>query len=430
MSNATFTSSDTFIVTVVFILTVLAAVIVAGLEALSQSSQIKVDALIEKAPKRAARLSQLVEEPISTKNYLRMVTLTCQLTQIVLVTSLSVRFFEMPWSAVLISANIILLLIATETIPRSLGFSKADRASLILAVPLAAIKRFFPIRFMAAALIKLTDILIPGRALRYSSFDSPEELIALADAAVEDDILEPEERDLIESIIEFGDTIVREVMVPRTDMITVEKSLEASAVLEAASEAGFSRLPVVGENTDDVVGLIYVKDLIKAEIDDSNTLDIEQMLRPARFIPETKLVSDLLKEMQKSQFHMAVAVDEYGGIAGLVTLEDLIEEIVGEIVDEYDTEEPLVERLKDGSFRVDARIAIDEFNDISGMNLPEGAWDTVGGLVFDEFGRVPAVGEACVVQGHQLKIQRVQGRRISRVNITSVESKLEEPLND
>jgi len=428
MSNASFTGTDIISVVIVLFLILLAAIVVAGLEALSHSTQIKVDAHLLKSPKRAAKLADLVNDSANTRNSLRFVSLTSQLVETMLVTYLVTRFFNLPWSALLLAVNILLLVVLTETVPRSLGFSKADQASVALAVPLAALKKFFPIQLFSKALLRLTDILVPGRALRYASFDTPEELIALADAAVEDDILEPQERDLIESIIEFGDTIVREVMVPRTDMVAVDKTLSASAALELASEAGFSRLPVVGESNDDVVGLVYVKDLIKAEIDDSGDQFVSDLLRKAKFIPETKKVSELLKEMQKDKFHMAVAVDEYGGIAGIVTLEDLIEEIVGEIVDEYDTEEPLVERLRDGTFRVDAKISIDELNDITGMALPEGAWDTVGGLVFDEFGRVPTVGESCEVSGHSLKIERVQGRRISRVKIFALP--VEEVVNE
>jgi len=428
MSNASFTGTDIISIVIVLFLILLAAIVVAGLEALSHSTQIKVDAHLLKSPKRAAKLADLVNDSANTRNSLRFVSLTSQLVETMLVTYLVTRFFNLPWSALLLAVNILLLVVLTETVPRSLGFSKADQASVALAVPLAALKKFFPIQLFSKALLRLTDILVPGRALRYASFDTPEELIALADAAVEDDILEPQERDLIESIIEFGDTIVREVMVPRTDMVAVDKTLSASAALELASEAGFSRLPVVGESNDDVVGLVYVKDLIKAEIDDSGDQFVSDLLRKAKFIPETKKVSELLKEMQKDKFHMAVAVDEYGGIAGIVTLEDLIEEIVGEIVDEYDTEEPLVERLRDGTFRVDAKISIDELNDITGMALPEGAWDTVGGLVFDEFGRVPTVGESCEVSGHSLKIERVQGRRISRVKIFALP--VEEVVNE
>ena len=210
-------------------------------------------------------------------------------------------------------------------------------------------------------------------------------------------------------MIEFGGTVVREVMVPRTDMITVEREVTVEEALEVSSVVGFSRVPVVGENIDDVVGLVYVKDLIRAELDDNAGQTVERLMRHAHFVPETKKVAELLREMQQDKFHMAIVVDEYGGVAGLVTLEDLIEELVGEIVDEYDVEEALVERLVDGSLRVDARILIDELNDLGTLALPEGDWDTVGGLVFDVFGRVPGAGEVCEVDGYRLKVERASG---------------------
>jgi CBS domain containing-hemolysin-like protein len=315
----------------------------------------------------------------------------------------------------LVVLNVGVVFVVAEAVPRTLGILRTDGTALVLARPIQLLARFAPIRLVANLLISLTNVVVPGRGLRQGPFSSAQELKALADAAVEDDVLEQEERDLIESVIEFGATIVREVMVPRTDMTTVARDVSVADALEVTSAAGFSRVPAVGDNVDDVVGLVDVKDLIRAELDGRAGEKVERLMRPSRFVPETKKVAELLKEMQHEKFHMAIAVDEYGGIAGLVTLEDLIEELVGEIVDEYDVEEPLVERQRDGTLRVDARISIDELNDLAGMELPEGDWDTVGGLVFDRFGRVPAVGDTCDVNGYSLRVERLQGRRITRV---------------
>jgi putative hemolysin len=307
--------------------------------------------------------------------------------------------------------------VLTEATPRTLGILHADRASLSLARPVVALVSLAPVRLLARGLIGLANILVPGRGLQKGPFVSPAEFIALADAAVEDEVIDPDERDLIESVIEFGATVVREVMVPRTDMTTIGQTSTVAEALEVTSEAGFSRVPVVGDNIDDVVGLVYVKDLIRAELDDRTDQVVEGYLRSAHYVPETKKVAELLKEMQRETFHMAVVVDEYGGIAGLVTLEDLIEELVGEIVDEYDVRESLVDRQRDGSLRVAARIPVHEVNDLADLELPEGDWDTVGGLVFDTFGRIPAEGESCEVGDYVLRVERVQGRRITRVRI-------------
>jgi putative hemolysin len=181
---------------------------------------------------------------------------------------------------------------------------------------------------------------------------------------------------------------------------------------------GYSRIPVTGEGIDDIVGILFTKDLMRAERDGLAVAEVEPLLRPAHHVPETKRVAELMREMQAEQFHMAIVVDEYGGTAGLATLEDLIEELVGEIVDEYDVEDPLVEPLPGGDIRVNARMPIDELNDLLHIELPEGDWDTVGGLFYNLVGHVPAEGETVDLDGHRLRAERVQGRRIGRVRIT------------
>lgn len=418
---AAFGSADIGALVAIVVLLALAGVLVAAEEAISRTSPVRIESLSDVSHKRAARLVALLEEPEAVINPLRLLVLVLQLTETTLVAMVADHFLAWPGVVGLVALNVAVVFVVTEAVPRTLGILHPDRTAVALARPVQLVCELPPIRLLAGALITVTNVVVPGKGLRQGPFSSPEELIALADAAVEDDVLEQEERDLIESVIEFGDTVVREVMVPRLDMVTVERDLSVSKALSVASEAGFSRVPAVGQNVDDVVGLVYVKDLIKAELQGLGDESIEGRMRSARFVPETKKVAELLKEMQHEKFHMAVAVDEYGGIAGLVTLEDLIEELVGEIVDEYDKEEPLVERQRDGTLQVDARISIDELNDLAGMDLPEGDWDTVGGLVFDRFGRVPSAGETTEVNGYRLRVERLQGRRITRVKILKPE---------
>jgi CBS domain containing-hemolysin-like protein len=247
---------------------------------------------------------------------------------------------------------------------------------------------------------------------------SEEELLAMAGVAVESEAIDPEERALIESIIEFGDTVVREVMVPRPDMVTVAAEFRVADAMEVAILNGFSRLPASGGSVDDIVGIVYTKDLMRAERDGKGEVEVREIMRPAKFVPETKRVAALLREMQSEKLHMAIVVDEYGGTAGLATLEDLIEEVVGEIADEYDVEEAQVERLVDGDVRVNARMNIDELDDIVHADLPDGDWDTVGGLLFGLLGHVPVEGETAVVDGYTLRAEKVVGRRIGRVRIS------------
>jgi CBS domain containing-hemolysin-like protein len=206
-------------------------------------------------------------------------------------------------------------------------------------------------------------------------------------------------------------------MVPRPDMVTVTADFRVADAMEVVLLNGLSRIPVCAAGIDDIEGVVHAKDLMRAERDGREEVAVSELLRPARFVPETKRVAALLREMQQDRFHMAIVVDEYGGTAGLVTLEDIIEELLGEIVDEFDVEDPMVEPLPDGGVRVNARLPIDEVNELLHRRLPEGDFDTVGGLLLAELGHVPTNGERVVVAGWELTAQRVQGRRIGRVRI-------------
>ena len=272
-------------------------------------------------------------------------------------------------------------------------------------------------------------MILPGKGLKQGPFVSEEELLAMADEAAEAESIEPEELALIQQIIEFGDTIVREVMVPRTDMVTVGTDFRVGDVMEVVLLNGYSRVPVCGEGIDDIVGVVYAKDLMRAERDGHEDAGVSSLMRPARFVPETKRVAELLREMQADQFHMAIVIDEYGGTSGLVTLEDLIEELVGEIVDEYDVEDPRIEPLPGGDLRVNGRLAIDEANEVLDGALPEGDWDTVGGLLFSKLGKVAMEGDTVEVDGYRLRADKVQGRRISRVRISRLDGAGTQPAS-
>ncbi|MDQ1394684.1 MAG: magnesium and cobalt exporter, family, partial [Acidimicrobiaceae bacterium] len=269
------------------------------------------------------------------------------------------------------------------------------------------------------ALIGLANIILPGKGIKQGPYVSEQELLAMADAAAQDSVIEREERRLIHSIIDFGDTVVREVMVPRPDMVVVESTAKVSDVIEIAIAAGFSRIPVFGQGIDDILGLVFGKDLMKAEREGHADMAVSEIMRETHFVPETKRVSEMMREMQATKLHQAIVVDEYGGTAGLVTLEDLIEELVGEIEDEYDVQEIPMERINEHEVRVTARMAIDDLNELLGTDLPEGDWDTVGGLIYGLLGHVPIEGESVDFEGLQLIAERVQGRRIGRVRVVT-----------
>jgi CBS domain containing-hemolysin-like protein len=364
-------------------------------------------------------LLRLVEKPETFLNPVLLVVLVSQLVQATLTGVVATRLFG-PWGVVVATfINVVFVFVFAEAAPKTWAVQHPDAAALFVARPVAALVRFPPIQWLSRALIGLTNVILPGKGLKEGPWVSEEELLALADQAAEEEVIEHEERDLIESIIEFGDTTAREVMVPRPDMVTVDADFRVADAMEVVILNGYSRIPVSGEGIDDVVGLLYAKDLMRAERDGHSDGSVADFLRPAHFVPETKRVPELLREMQTEHFHMAVVVDEYGGTAGLVTLEDLIEELVGEIVDEFDQEEPMIEPLSDGSVRVNARMSVDELNDLLHAELPEGDWNTVGGLMFHLLGHVPVEGEQVTADGHVLRAERVQGRRIGRVRIAS-----------
>jgi putative hemolysin len=229
---------------------------------------------------------------------------------------------------------------------------------------------------------------------------------------------EAEEIKLITSVLEFGDAVVREVMVPRTDMVTVSSRDDSDSALDVVIARGRSRIPVSGDSLDEIVGVLYARDLLSLMDSGKGPQPVTSIMRPPYFVPETERVQDLLRELQRDKVHLAVVVDEFGSTVGLVTIEDLIEEIVGEIVDEHDVEEPMITPVAGGGFLVNARLPVDDLADLTGVRLPEGDWDTVGGLLLGLAGQVPHIGEPFEVEGLVLAAEQVQGRRVSRVRVT------------
>jgi putative hemolysin len=394
------------------------AMLLAGAEtALGRMPKSWAQTLDAEGRRGARRLLELAGRPDRFVNPLLFALLVCQLAQATLVGIVAERQWGLAGLAIGMAIDIVVVFVMTAS-ARTWAVLNPDRAALAAAGPVAALIRFPLLRLTTRALIGLTNLLLPGKGLKQGPYVSEEELLAVAELSVEEGVIEEHERALIESIIEFGDTVVREVMVPRPDMVTVGQDFRVADVMEVVLLNGYSRLPVIGESIDDVVGITYAKDLMRAERDGEEDLPVAQLVRAARYVPETKGVPDMLREMQRDKFHMAIVVDEYGGTAGLVTLEDIIEELVGEIVDEFDVEDPLVEPLAGGGVRVDARTALDEVNELLHAALPEGDWDTIGGLLYHHLGHVPVEGESVVVDGWMLTAQRIQGRRIGRVRIT------------
>ena len=249
-----------------------------------------------------------------------------------------------------------------------------------------------------------------------SEVTSEEEIVAITDAAVAEQVLEKDEGRIIQEILEFGDTIVREIMVPRPDVLTASTESTISSAIEKMVERGHSRMPIYGDDVDDIVGVVHIKDLFARVQRGRGDHFVSIAQREPMFVPETKRAAELLRELKGLPTTLVIVIDEYGSLAGIVTMEDLIEEFIGEIVDEFDAvEAPLVETLGDNRWRVHGRMTIDEFNEMVGAELPDDEWDTVGGLIFNGLGHVPTVGESVVTSGFELTVETVEGRRITQI---------------
>ena len=412
-------TSDWWMLIGTVVLVAIAAFFALSETALTRLNHIKAKALADESGKRSSRtLARLVEHPERFLNIVLLLVLACHLAASSLLTILTERHFGAAGVAIGLLIEVIVIFVFAEAIPKTYAVQHPERSALLAAPLVSLIVNLWPLRMLARGLIALANVILPGKGLKEGPFVSEEELLAMADVAADEEVIEREERTLIRQVIEFGDTVVREVMVPRTDMLAIEGGAQICDAVELVINSGKSRIPVYEQGIDDVIGIVYARDLLKAEREGRGDDPLRALAREAHFVPETKRVAELMREMQKEKFHIAMVVDEYGGTAGLVTLEDLIEELVGEIVDEYDVEDAKWERLSNGDYRVDARMPLDEVNELLAADLPEGDWDTVGGLVYSELGHVPHQGESVEVDGRRLMAEKVTGRRIERVRIS------------
>ncbi len=405
---------------------VAAAVLLVGLAAalsnmeaaLARVSRSKVAELVASGRRGAARLHAVVGQDVpGTPHYLNvllLLRLAAELSATVLVAFVCIEEWGPSWRALLVAAALMTLLsfVLIGVASRTLGRQHADRISLASAgIALALARLLGPI---PKVLIMVGNAMTPGKGFRDGPFTSEAELRDLVDLAEERQVIEAGERQMIHSVFELGDTIVREVMVPRTDIVFIERAKTVRQALSLALRSGYSRIPVVGDSEDDVVGFAYLKDLARRSYDyrqGESTETVDSVMRPASFVPDTKPVDELLREMQAARNHVAVVIDEYGGTAGLVTIEDILEEIVGEITDEYDVEAPRHQKVTEREFRVSVRLSLEELDELYGTNLACDDVETVGGLLARELGRVPIPGSTIEVQGLRLTTESGQGRR-------------------
>jgi CBS domain containing-hemolysin-like protein len=391
--------------------------------ALARVSRVSVEDLRREGRRGSKRLVEVVADPARYLNLALFLRVSCELAATVIVADLCIAWLDETWRAYVVAAAsmIVVSYVVVGVAPRTLGRQHVERVALAGAAvihPLARVLGPLP-----QLLILLGNALTPGKGFREGPFASEAELRDLVDLAEQRSLIEPDEREMIHSVFELGDTIVREVMVPRTDIVFIERNKTLHQAMSLALRSGFSRIPVVGENEDDVVGIAYLKDIVRRthEYPEGETVErVESVMRPATYVPDSKPIDDLLREMQARQIHVAIVIDEYGGTAGLVTIEDILEEIVGEIADEYDVEAPRVERLNGGAARVIARLPAEELSDLFGVEIGVEDVDTVGGLLAHALGRVPIAGSTATVAGLTLTAESIAGRR-NRIGTVLVE---------
>ncbi len=427
-------------------LLVVAAVLVVGAglfssadAALSSFSHARAEEIAGDRKGRGAHLLTIVGDPPRYLNTALLLRMLCETAAIILVTVVMLDLIVPRggsesgpetdgdrWWAMLATLAIMVVVsfVVIGVAPRTVGRQHSERIALLAAGPLVGFTKV--LGPLPRLLILVGNALTPGRGFSEGPFASEAELRELVDLAEASSVIESGERQMIHSVFELGDTIVREVMVPRTDVVFIERHKTLRQAMSLALRSGYSRIPVIGESLDDIVGFAYLKDITKRVFDRheaESTERVDSMMRPVLYVPDSKPVDALLREMQAERKHVAVVVDEYGGTAGLVTIEDVLEEIVGEITDEYDVEHVDVEHLANGSTRVSSRYPVDDLEDVCGVAIEDDDVDTVGGLLAKHLGRVPIAGSVVEAHGLRFEAEAPSGRRnrIGTVLITRLE---------
>ena len=391
--------------------------------AISAFSKARAEELRDEGRGGASRLVAIIDDPAPYINTVLLLRIVSEISAVVLVTLVIADQVEGGWEraliAIAIMATVSFVLIGVG--PRTVGRQHSEAFALAASLPVVFLTRL--LGPLPRLLILIGNAVTPGRGFAEGPFASEVEVRELVDLAAASSLIETDENKMIQSVFELGDTIVREVMVPRTDLVFIEQGKTLRQAMSLALRSGYSRMPVVEDNLDEIVGMAYLKDLTRRVFDNhqsETTEKVESIVRPVLFVPDTKHADDLLREMQAQRTHVAVVVDEYGGTAGLVTIEDILEEIVGEITDEYDLEPDEVETVSATSWRVSVRYEVDDLEDLTGVRIDDDDVDTVGGLMAKHLGKVPIPGSTVDVEGLDLLAENPSGRRnrIGQVLIT------------
>ena len=408
------THADWIRIVVAVVLALVAAWFAAVEAAYHSMSRSRATALVEAGAPRAALVLDIAEDPAPTINTSTLLRIIAQVMAALLIAVVVFNHLTKLWAELLVTAVILVVIwfIVWGVLPQTLGRQKAVGVATHSARLMNALTTVFgPV---AQLLIVIGNAVTPGRGFTDGPFTTEAELRDLVDYAEDRDLIEEDEADMIHSVFELGDTIAREVMVPRTDVLTVESGKTLRQGLLKALQSGYSRIPVTGDTLDDVVGVLHVKDIMARifyKPDAQRKEFVRDIMRPASFCPDSKPVDKLLRDMQSSRTHMMIVVDEFGGMAGIVTLEDIVEEIVGEITDEYDAEPVAVESLSDGAYRVPARLPLDELSELMGVDLEDEEVETAAGLMGKLLSKVPVPGSQTDWRGIEFIADQATGRR-------------------
>ncbi|WP_445257048.1 hemolysin family protein [Nocardioides aurantiacus] len=415
-------------------LVALAAVLASTEAATTSFSRARALELAHEQRPGAVHLLRVLDDPARHLNALLFLRLLSETAAVVLATAVAMSLLgRNDWSTALVATAVmfVVLFVVIGVGPRTIGRQRSEAVSLATAGAVLALSRV--LGPLPRLLILVGNALTPGKGFSEGPFGSEAELREMVDLAEASSLIESDESRMIHSVFELGDTSVREVMVPRTDVVYIERQKTLRQAMSLFLRSGYSRVPVVGEDLDDIIGFVYLKDVSKRVFDRKaaeSTEDVEHLMRPVLHVPDSKPADDLLREMQAQRRHIAVVVDEYGGTAGIVTIEDVLEEIVGEITDEFDAEETGVEILPDGARRVPARFPVDDLEDLVGVAVEDEDVDSVGGLMAKHLGVVPIPGSTVEVLGLQLTAEEAKGRRkkIGTVLVRRIEQ--EAPADD
>lgn len=407
---------------ILLILLLLSAFFSASETAIFSSNKVKIRHLAEEGNRQAILTRRLLEQPGRSISTILIGNNVVNIGATALATVLAISFFGSSGAGIATAVMSILILVFGEITPKTLAARRAEDYALRISRYIHRLGKILsPLIYVFNLFTNLLLKLLDG-SQKEKQFITEEELRMLVNVGEEEGFIDEDEREMIDSIFEFNDTLVREVMVPRIDIdaVNVEETLEN--VIKLVIKVGHSRIPVYDETVDNIIGVIYAKDLLQIFFEPGREkIGLKKLMRPAYYVPESKKVRDLFAELRKEKIHMAIVLDEYGGTAGLATIEDLIEEIVGDIQDEYDREEQAIVKASDGSFLVDARTPIYEINEVMEMTLSDDEFETISGLVFHNLGRLPYEGQELKIGDLQIKVEKITGRRIGKLRLRKME---------